>query len=126
MTKYILIITATLLLIPSLCAQNAYLYNTNGDKVYFNVRNDVKYVKFTAGTSINEKDASISVLSLLSTSQEEINDDMYRFTVDNSAESLFMSTVWSMTQVERCVQSRMRRGEHVASTMTRWGEWSNP
>lgn len=102
MKKYILIITASLLLMPSLCAQNNYLYNTSGDYVYFNVRNNVKYVKFTTGTSIDEKNASINALSLLSTDLQKINDDTYRFTVENSVESLFMSTVWNMTHVEYC------------------------
>ena len=102
MKNSILFIIASLFAISNLCAQNNYLYKPDGNKVYFMERNDIKYVKFVSGTSLLEKSASISALSLLSVTQEEIADDIYRFTVSNINEAQFESTAWGMSQVEYC------------------------
>lgn len=45
MKKCILFIIATLFAISNLCARDNYLYKPDGSKVYFLVRNDIKYVK---------------------------------------------------------------------------------
>jgi hypothetical protein len=55
-----------------------YIYNSKGDKIYFQTNPNVKYFKFTNTLTAVQKQDFLTTLSAKSASYEEITTDLFK------------------------------------------------
>jgi len=102
MKKVIFLAIALVLTYYGLNAQDNFFYGPDGNKVYFNVSHNIKYVKFVTGLQQDHKSMAINNLNSLSTSIKDLGNDTYLFTLDSLKVSQFQSTINNMPEVEYC------------------------